>query len=49
MICTSVIPWSFNALAKTDKIMSTFVLFSPVFPKGHFERLALFRKWGDKP
>ena len=47
MICSSVIPCLSNGLAKNDKIMSMFVLFSRLF--GHFEGLAFFRKWGDKP
>ena len=47
MICTSVIPCLFNGLAKNNKIMSMFVLYSLIF--GHFESLAFFRNWGDKP
>ena len=47
MICTSVVPCLSTGLAKNDKIMSMFVLFSRLF--GHFESLAFFRKWGDKP
>ena len=46
MICTSVIPCLSSGLAKNTTIMSMFVLFSRLF--GHFESLALFRKWGDK-
>ena len=47
MICTSVVPCLSTGLAKNDKIMSMFVLFSRLF--GHFESLAFFRKWGDEP
>ena len=47
VICTSVVPCLSTGLAKNDKIMSMFVLFSRLF--GHFESLAFFRKWGDKP
>ena len=47
MICTSVVPCLSTGLAKNDKIMSMFVLFSRLF--GHFESLAFFQKWGDKP
>ena len=47
MICTSVVPCLSTGLAKNDKIMSMFVLFSRLFD--HFESLAFFRKWGDKP
>ena len=47
MICTSVVPCLSTGLAKNDKIMSMFVLFSRLF--GYFESLAFFRKWGDKP
>ena len=47
MICTSVVPCLSTGLAKNDKIMSTFVLFSLLF--GHFQSLAFFRKWVDKP
>ena len=47
MICTSVVPCLSTGLAKNDKIMSMFVLFSRLF--GHFESLAFFRKWGNKP
>ena len=47
MICTSVVPCLSTGLAKNDKIMSMFVLFSRLF--GHFESLAFFRKWGHKP
>ena len=47
MICTSVAPCLSTGLAKNHKIMSMFVLFSRLF--GHFESLAFFRKWGDKP
>ena len=47
MICTSVVPCLSTGLAKNDKIMSMFVIFSRLF--GHFESLAFFRKWGDKP
>ena len=44
MICTSVAPCLSTGLAKNDKIMSMFVLFSRLF--GHFESLAFFQKWG---
>ena len=47
MICTSVIPCLSTGLAKNNKIMSMFVLFSWLL--GHFENLACFRKLGDKP
>ena len=40
MICTSVVPCLSTGLAKNDKIMSMFVLFSRLF--GHFESLAFF-------
>ena len=40
MICTSVIPCLSTGLAKNDKIMSMFVLFSRIF--GHFESLTFF-------
>ena len=45
MICTSVVPCLSTGLAKNDKIMSMFVLFSRLF--GQFESLAFFRKWGN--
>ena len=44
MICISVIPCLSCGLAKNDKILCMFVLFSRLF--GHFESLAFFRKWG---
>ena len=44
MICTSVVPWLSTGLAKNDKIMSMFVLFSRLF--GHFESLAFFENGG---
>ena len=47
MICTRVIPCLSSGLAKNNKIMSVFVIFFGFFD--HFERLALFRKWRDKP
>ena len=47
MTCTSVVPGLSSGLAKNNKIMSMFVLFSRLF--GHFETLAFFRNWGDKP
>ena len=47
MICTSVMLCLSTDLAKNDKIMSMFVPFSGFF--GHFESLAFFPKWGDKP
>ena len=46
MICTSVVPCLSTGLAKNDKIMSMFVLFSRLF--GHFESLAFFRKIGGQ-
>ena len=39
-----VIPCLSRGLAKNNKSMSMFVLFS-----GHFVNLAFFRNWGDKP
>ena len=45
MICTSVIPWLSSGLAKNNKIMSTFVLFSRLFD--HFESLAFFENGGQ--
>ena len=47
MICTSVMLCLSTDLAKNDKIMSMFVPFSGFFC--HFESLAFFPKWGDKP
>ena len=47
MICTSVVPCLSTGLAKNDKIMSMFVLFSRLLD--HFESLAFFSKRGDKP
>ena len=44
MICTSVVPCLSTGLAKNDKIMSMFVLFSRLF--GHFASLAFFSKMG---
>ena len=44
MICTSVVPCLSTGLAKNDKIMSMFVLFSRLF--GHFESLAFFENGG---
>ena len=44
MICTSVVPCLSTGLAKNDKIMSMFVLFSRL--SGHFESLAFFSKNG---
>ena len=43
MICTSVIPCLSSGLAKNNKIMSMFVLFSQL---GHFESLAFFENEG---
>ena len=40
MICTSVVPCLSTGLAKNDKIMSMFVLFSRLF--GHIQSLAFF-------
>ena len=42
MTCTSVVPCLSSGLAKNNKIMSMFVLFSGFF--GHFESLAFFKK-----
>ena len=42
MICTSVVPCLSSGLAKNNKTMSVFVLFSWLF--GHFERMAFFEK-----
>ena len=39
MICTNVVPYLSIGLAKNNKIMFMFVLFSRLF--GHFESLAL--------
>ena len=47
MICTSVMLCLSTDLAKNDKIISMFVPFFRLF--GHFESLAFFPKWGDKP
>ena len=47
MICTSVMPCLSSGLAKNNKIMSMFVLFSLLF--SHFESLAFFESGGDKP
>ena len=44
MICSSVIPCLSTGLAKNDKIMSMFVLFSRLF--GHFEGLVFFENGG---
>ena len=44
MICTNVVPCLSTGLAKNDKIMSIFVLFSRLF--GHFESLAFFENGG---
>ena len=48
MICTSVVPCLSTGLAKNDKIMSMFVLFSRL--SGHFESLSLafFSKMGGQ-
>ena len=48
MICTSVMLCLSTDLAKNDKVMSMFVPFF-LFFFGHFESLAFFPKWGDKP
>ena len=48
MICTSVIPCLPSGLAKNNKIMSTFLLFSQFF-FSYFESLFFFRNRGDKP
>ena len=45
MICTSVIPCLSSGLAKNNKIVSMFVLFSLLF--GHFESLAFFENGGQ--
>ena len=42
-----MIPCLSSGLAKSDQIMSMFVLFSRLFV--HFESLAFFRNCGDKP
>ena len=47
MVCSSVIPCLSNGLAKNDKIMSMFVLFSRLF--WPFSRFGFFSKMGDKP
>ena len=44
MICTGVVPCLSTGLAKNDKIMSMFVLFSRL--SGHFESLAFFENRG---
>ena len=44
MICTSVAPCLSTGLAKNDKIMSMFVLFSRLF--GYFESKAFFENEG---
>ena len=44
MICTSVMPCLSSGLAKNNKIMSMFVLFSRLF--SHFESLAFFESGG---
>ena len=46
MICTSIITCLSSGLAKNNKIMSMFVLFSLLF--GHFESLAFFSKMGGR-
>ena len=46
MICTSVTPHLSSGLAKNDKVMSMFVLFSRLF--GYFESLAFFKNGGTK-
>ena len=46
MICTGVAQCLSTGLAKNDKIMSIFVLFSQLF--GHFESLAFFSKMGGQ-
>ena len=47
MICTNVVPCLSSGLAKNNKMMSMFVLFSRLFC--HFESLAFFESEGDKP
>ena len=47
MICTSVVPCLSSGLAKNNKMMSMFLLFSRLFC--HFESLSFCRKWEDKP
>ena len=47
MICTSVVPCLSSGLAKNNKMMSMFLLFSRLFC--HFESLAFCQKWEDKP
>ena len=46
-VCTSVIPRSSTGLAKNNKIISMFVLFSLLF--WPIWKLGFFRKWRDKP
>ena len=46
MLCTSVIPCLSSGLAKNNKIMSIFLLFSRLF--GNFESLAFFSKMGGQ-
>ena len=45
MICTSVVPCLSSGLAKNNKIMSMFVLFSWVF--GHLEDWLFFKNGGE--
>ena len=46
MICTSVISCLSSGLAKNNKIMSTFVLFSRLF--GHFKSFFFFGNEGGQ-
>ena len=46
MICISVMPCLSTGLAKNDKIMSMFVLFSRLLA---VLKVCLFSKMGDKP
>ena len=46
MICTSVVPCLSTGLAKNDKIMSMFVLFSRLLC--HFESCFFFSKMGGQ-
>ena len=47
MIYTGVIPCLSSALAKITKLCPCLSYFPGFF--SHFERLAFFRKWRDKP
>ena len=47
MICTSLMLCLSTDLAKNDKLCPCLSHFSGFF--GHFESLAFFPKWGNKP